>query len=324
VRRVHRVGLAWALALGACDGDGNESASGGDTAMDDDGGDGASSGDPGDGGDDGDAGDGTDAGGDASGDDGGPGGDASLEEVEAACEADCQAQFATECAPANQNELTCELQCASITVQLGDFCLDEYTAWVGCRADGGYDCVMGYPYPRSTCAGEQQAFTACSADLGCKRYCQDAVSAGCGGDSFEGCLDVCLADKAAAAGYCGIYLDSWRLCEAQFGITCADDGPISAPECVYGLGSYADCVADELDDPCAGYCLVADEIACGSDCAADCAARVTDPTCGQSFASLVDCELRHGDFTCSGEVLLGTGICDYETSNYQTCLAGGG
>jgi hypothetical protein len=209
-----------------------------------------------------------------------------------------------------------------VTVQLGDFCLDEYTATVECRAEGGYDCVMDWPYPRSTCALEQQAYATCSADLGCKRYCQDAVAAGCGGESFDGCLDACLADKAAAVGYCGTYLDSWRLCEAQLGVTCGGDGPISPPECASGLGRYGDCIADELDDPCAGYCYVADEIACGSNCATDCAARRADPTCGQSFDSLVDCELRHGDFTCSGEVLLGTGICDYETMNYQTCLTG--
>lgn len=317
MRRVHTFGLIVGLALGlvACEG--------GDDPLGGDGGDTDMAGDGDDGGD-GDGGADGDSGGSGGADGGGPVSDADLDAVEAACEADCEALLGTECAPGNQNVLTCKLSCASVTVQLGNFCLDEYTATVECRAEGGYDCVMGYPYPRSTCVLENSAFSECSTDLGCKRYCDDAVAAGCGGESFAGCLDECLADKAAAPGYCGVYLDSWRLCDAQFGITCGEQGPVATPECIHGLGNYADCIADELDDPCAGLCLVADELACGSGCSSECASQVADPDCGQQFASLVDCQLRHGDYECSDGRLAAVGICDYEQSNYDECLAGTG
>jgi len=32
------------------------------------------------------------------------------------------------------------------------------------------------------------------ADLGCKRFCDEAIDAGCGGASFEACFDACQAE----------------------------------------------------------------------------------------------------------------------------------
>ncbi len=311
--RVLACSFAALVVLGCEEGSG-QTAAGGDTTTD-----------GGDGGDAADETSGSAGGADASGGataGGDGGGDGGLDEVEAACEADCEAQFATECAPANHNVLTCKLTCAATTVQLGDFCLSEYTSLVQCRADGGYDCVNGYPYPRSTCAAEQAVFAECTADLGCKRYCDDAIEAGCGGASFDACLDACVAEKAETPQFCAYYLDALRLCEAQGGIECVDGQPRTAGDCTYQVANVGDCLSDETGDACLGYCFVADAIACGTDCAADCASRLADPTCGQAFASLVDCELRHGDFECLDGRLVGVDICDYDDTNYRTCLEG--
>jgi hypothetical protein len=248
---------------------------------------------------------------------------AGLDEVEAACEADCEAQFATECAPGNQNVLTCKLQCATITVQLGNFCLDEYTAVVQCRADGGYDCVNGFPTPKVTCAAEQVAFSECSVDLGCKRYCDGAIAAGCGGASFDACLDGCLAERAALPERCGLYFDGLPLCEAQAGIECVDGQPATTGDCGYAVANIADCIADETDDLCQGYCYLADGLACGTNCPADCASRLADPTCGQQFDNLVECMLRYGYVECVDGMLTGVQLCDSETAAYDTCMAGG-
>lgn len=272
--------------------------------------------------DDGSTSGGSEEGGSEGGTGAGGGGNPGLDEVEAACEADCEAQFATECPPTNQNVLTCKLNCAVATVQLGDFCLGEYTDVIRCRADGGYDCLNDYPTPRSTCAVENAAYAECTTDLGCKRYCADAVDAGCGGASFDACLDACLAEKAAAPEYCGIYIDQVRLCEAQSGLECVGGQPMTTGDCTYAITNVGDCLFDETEDPCQGYCYVADELACGTDCTTDCASRIADPTCGQAFASLVDCELRHGDFECADGRLIGIDICDHENMQYEMCLAG--
>ena len=257
-------------------------------------------------------------GGSDSGDAGGSGPD--LDAIEAACEADCEAQFATECAPVNQNVLTCKLSCAVATVQLGEFCLGEYRDVVQCRADGGYDCAYEYPTPRSTCATEQVAYTECLGDLGCKRWCADAVAGGCGGASVEGCIDTCLAHKDGMPEYCGVYLDGYRLCEAQLGIECVGGVPTTSGDCGHAAARVGECINDEVDDVCLGYCWVADEIGCGGGCMADCSSRLSDATCGERFASLVDCELRHGDFVCTDGRLTGIDICDYENTEYEACL----
>ncbi len=218
----------------------------------------------------------------------------------------------------------CKLQCASITVQLDDFCLGEYTSVIQCRANGGYDCINGYPTPRSTCALENTTYAECSADLGCKRNCADAIEGGCEGAGFDGCFDACIADKAELPGYCGNYYDSLLLCESQLGLVCEPANSMSVGNCIYQAANIGDCIADESDDLCAGYCFVAEHLACGGgDCMADCAARLADPTCGNAYSSLVDCELRHGDFECVDGEFAGVDICDSDNAQYEMCLGGG-
>jgi len=312
----------WGCEGGSSGGDGGTDADDSEQLTDgDEGGDGGTGGPGGM-----DAGDGADGGSDGNPGGGGGGGGAnpSLDAVEAACEADCEAQFATECPPVSQNVLVCKLQCASITVQLDDFCLGEYTSLVECRASGGYDCINGYPTPRSTCALDSMAYSECTIDLGCKRNCADAIEDGCEGASFDGCFDACVAEKAALPGYCGTYFDSLLLCESQLGIVCETPDPVSAASCTYQASNIGDCIADETDDLCEGYCFVTEHIGCGggSDCIADCNARLADTTCGSAYSQLVDCELRHGDFQCIDGELAGVDICDSDNSQYEMCVNG--
>ncbi len=247
---------------------------------------------------------------------------ADLDRVEDACEADCEAQFSTECAPTNTNVLVCKLNCAVATVNLDNFCLDEYVATVQCRADGGYDCVNEFPTPRSTCAAEQQTYGECTADLGCKRRCVDGIEEGCISDDFDTCASGCIADKEMLPDFCGIYLDQFALCQAQLGTVCSPGNSTEQDLCTRSLADAGDCIVDDGGDLCAGFCFVAEQLECPSNCMADCESRVADMTCGESFERLAECQLRHGDFVCTDGRLAGIDICDGEEADYQACLAG--
>ena len=246
-----------------------------------------------------------------------------LDAVEAACEDDCDAQFATDCPPPNQNSLTCKLNCAVATNQLDGFCLSEYTSLVQCRADGGYDCVNDYPTPKATCAAENQTYGECTVDLGCKRLCQDQVDEGCAGGSWEACFDDCVAYKASLPEFCGLYHDGYSLCLSQLGIACEPGTADEEALCQSSLANVGDCIADETDDQCAGYCYIADNLECGGgNCEADCASRLADPTCGEQWRQLIDCELLHGDFMCGDDRLVGVEICDGNEAQYVACMGG--
>ena len=249
-------------------------------------------------------------------------GTSGLDDVEDACEADCEAQYETECVPPNQNELTCKLGCANVTVQLDGFCFDEYAQWVHCRADGGYDCVNGYPTPRSTCALESQAFTECTADLGCKRVCSDSIDAGCEDGPFDACVDTCVGEKGRLPGYCGIYVESFLQCQASLDLVCGAKPTMPYGNCDYHAARVGDCIYDENGDACEALCYVANAISCGTDCMNDCQARLDDVTCGAQYAELVDCELLHGDLACTDGQIVGIDVCESDYTAYQTCMAG--
>lgn len=323
--------LLTALAVGCSGGpgDGSEGSSDTETAgSDESGGSGAADGVAGEtGGSAGGSGsgEGTEGGGDGSGSgagDSGGGDDSGLDAVEAACEADCEAQFATQCTHPNQNELTCKYGCASVTVQLDGFCLDEYAQLIQCRADGGYDCVNDYPTPRSTCALEQQAFSECTSDLGCKRICRDSIEAGCEDAPLDTCVASCVADKAALPGYCGLYVDSLLMCQASLELICGAQATDPYGNCDYQAASIGDCIYDETGDACEALCYIADALSCGTDCASDCETRLADPTCGTQYAELIDCELLHGDLACSDGQIVGIDICESDYAAYQACTGG--
>ena len=245
-----------------------------------------------------------------------------LDVIEGHCEADCAAQYALDCAPANSNALVCETSCVAATAQVGDFCLVEYAALVECRAAGGYECLQEYPYPRATCAGEQLAFSECTVDIGCKRYCARSIEEGCTDAALDDCIVVCLEEKSALPDDCERYYDGVPYCEATTTATTCVDGKLTTPEvCSYSVMSVAECLTEESTDLCEGFCWAADRLNCGGDdCAADCAAKSADETCGAAYVDMLDCAMFFGDAACVDGTFSGNGICDSEAQTYATCL----
>lgn len=245
-----------------------------------------------------------------------------LEEVSTACEADCVAIHATECAPTNVNQPTCELQCVVQTNTLGEFCLSEYAALVNCRAGGGYACVSDFPVAEANCPSEQSAFSMCTIDLGCKRYCATARDAGCGGASLDTCIEECLAGRDDFPMNCNYRYDGLRQCQGTTPSECADGSLTTSAQCSYQVVSLAECISDESMDLCAGWCYAADTLGCPiTDCTTACPAMMMmDATCGMEFADMVDCGMFFSDVACMEDQLVGTSICDTETTAYLTCL----
>jgi len=247
-----------------------------------------------------------------------------LDQIGEACKAECDAQYALDCAPASGNTLTCQLGCASQTSQLGDFCLAEYRDYIQCQADGGYDCVNSSPYPRSTCALQQQAFSQCVQHIGCKRYCAKVADLGCDDAPFDTCLDACIAGDDALPGSCVYSTETIATCQATSSTKCDGKGLDVPASCNYAVLSVAECVSDDSSNLCDGWCYAANHLGCGgTDCAADCAANKTATTCSSEWNSLLDCALFFDDAACSGDRLIGNGICDNEQQAYDDCSAAG-
>lgn len=247
-----------------------------------------------------------------------------LDQIEDECEKDCDAQYALECAPANGNTLTCQLSCAAQTAQLGDFCLAEYRDYVACRAEGGYECVQTTPYPQATCAGEQLAFSQCAQHIGCKRYCAKTIEQSCTTADLDTCVESCIAEAADLPERCSYYGETLHYCQATSTAECAGEGLTTPAACASTVLHIAECVSDEAEDLCAGWCWAADRLGCGGDdCAADCADKQADETCGAAWTDLIDCGLFFGDAGCDVEDFNANGICDSEVSTYRTCVEGG-
>jgi hypothetical protein len=274
----------------------------------------------------------------SSGGSGGSGGNAGasttnelLDEIGAACKTDCDAQFALDCAPQNTNTLTCQLSCAASTAQLGDFCLEEYRDYVLCRGNGGYDCVQSTPYPRSTCAVEQLAYSQCTQHIGCKRYCEKTHDLGCNDTAFDDCLSTCTSEMlpmpsspTSSSNTCAYQLETIAYCQATSATKCSGDALEMPAACASSVLNVAGCINDNSKDMCDGWCWAANRLGCGgTDCAGDCATKTADTTCGSKWNDLLDCVLFFGDAECSTDGLIGNGICDSEMSAYKTCMSGG-
>ena len=253
-----------------------------------------------------------------------------LDRIEDACEVDCDAQFALECAPANQNTLTCRANCAAQTVQLGDFCLIQYADFVECRGAGGYDCITSgsttYPAPRATCAAQQSALTMCMQNLGCKRSCDKSVDEGCTSMSLDECIEACIAEGATLPENCSYTWDSIAACKLQADAACVD-GELETPmTCAPNVMRVAECIYDDATEPdmCEAWCWAADTLACGgTDCMAECANRLADATCGMAWTEVMDCGLLFGDAGCADGYLAANSICDSEMTTYTMCVEGG-
>lgn len=248
-----------------------------------------------------------------------------LDEIGAACKEDCDQQFALDCAPQSSNTLTCQLSCASTTTQLGDFCLAEYRDFVQCRADGGYDCVSGNPYQRSTCAAQQVAFSECTQHLGCKRFCEKTAELGCNDTPFDTCVADCTSEGSTLSSTCAYQTEAIASCQATYAKACDGDALEVPASCTSSVLNVADCLNGGSTGYCPGWCWASDKLGCGpGDCASDCAARTTDASCGSTWTSLLDCVLFFGDGMCSadGLTISGNGVCDSEQSQYATCVMG--
>jgi hypothetical protein len=250
-----------------------------------------------------------------------------LDAIGEACKADCDAQFESDCAPANSNRLTCQLSCASSTTQLGDFCLAEYRDYVTCRGEGGYDCITSgtttYPYQRSTCALEQQAFSLCTQHLGCKRYCKQVLDLGCNDTPLEDCIDACTAEDTSLPSGCIYRTENIASCQATSGAVCEDDHLSTPAACATQVLSVAECISDDSDDLCDGWCWAADRLGCGAkDCTDDCASKKAPAMCGSEWDSLLDCVLFFDEGGCESDRLVGNSICASEQTAYDSCVKG--
>lgn len=267
-----------------------------------------------------------------SGDDGeGGSGAGSSSGLISACEDYCSAALAQPC---GENQLTveqCQSQCGFLPTQLKGICETENAAAFECLAEAGFTCT-GYdtdgdevedtftPVANATCLEEQQAYATCETTAGCKRFCITAEDAGCG----EGCLERCESKRAeveAASATCGIYYSSYVSCGSSAGITCDGGTPRPNDFCIDSAFNVGDCVNPDATDDCPAYCFGAEEIGCMPGCDAECASRLADATCGQAWASLLDCVTFFGDATCENDVVMPTadGICSSEREAYLAC-----
>lgn len=312
--------LSSSLLLTACGDDDKAPNTGGDDEAGGDDDDGQNDDDD----DDGDDDDDNDDDGDNDDDDDAPDGDdddAIWDGIEQACEDDCEAQFALDCAPPNSNELTCKLQCASTTAYLGDFCLGEYEDLVRCRADGGYACINDYPQPLATCVVQSGAYYECTTDLGCKRHCATSVDSGCV-DDFGDCFDACVAYQESLADSCQYRFNSLAHCEGVYGDMCSGDELVTPESCQYTVLDIAECMWDEGRDVCESWCWGAQKMGCGDACETQCRTNAEHATCGAAFVEMIDCAFLYGDAVCQDGELIANDSCDYDTMAWQSCLAG--
>jgi hypothetical protein len=220
----------------------------------------------------------------------------------------------------------CETTCVAQTAQLGDFCLREYADYVACQADGGYACLQNTPYPNSTCAVQQLAFSQCAQHIGCKRECATSRALGCTQATQDDCVEACITNATGLPdAICTVYSEQISYCRAtQQNPTCNGEQLLTPANCATWVLEVGSCIQEETSSYCDGWCWAANSLGCGGeDCAADCAAKVEDMTCGMAFQEMMDCGLFFGDAACTADMgLMANSICDSETQTYQTCLSG--
>lgn len=244
------------------------------------------------------------------------------ESLREACMDLCDAQYTVECAPAGSSIEICDLQCVASVSTQRDFCIEEYTARTRCLADGGFECVNGYPVARSTCAGETVAYTECVQELPCKMYCAELVESGCADDELD-CREECIAASADDDLSCQIRQDSYIACMGQLGLTCEDGTVIPHQSCIRQMFDAADCRND--GDTCSTWCEGAEQLGCGMpDCLAECQELSMDPSCGSDYDRMVECGIRYGYVGCTDDGLVTDPdniLCDSDIERYSQCLA---
>ena len=237
-----------------------------------------------------------------------------------ACEDYCEASSTANCGGLTLTQ--CQAGCSLFPEQLGGFCIAEYTDTFECASQGTFTCQEETPIPNNTaCASAAQALVACMDGLECKRFCAEAIAAGCGGGTEQHCLNTCEADLERYDDIGGCDSDYERVleCWSDGGVTCDGDRPDSQG-CEDDILRMGECLQYDVGGICAGYCWAADHLGCGDGCQADCDTKVADSTCGFDYEQLLACHLRSGA-TCSGDTLSSAEFCDYEQERYDTCMA---
>ncbi|MBK8943228.1 MAG: hypothetical protein IPM79_37935 [Polyangiaceae bacterium] len=237
--------------------------------------------------------------------------EAAADDLEAACEAWCQEAFSLPCNDTGLSVDQCLSSCPYLETQLDGYCVGEYASALQCLADGGYECQNDFPTPLDLCIDQQTALQECQADAACQKFCDQSA---CGAD----CVDSCNADRDAL-GTCSYAYDFLLTCYADQGAGCAAGTP-SPTGCEEEIMEVGDCVGSFNDDPCSGWCFAAERLGCGEGCAADCAEKIGDPTCGFQYESVIDCGLLYEAASCSGGELVPTD-CSYELEQYDMCLS---
>lgn len=253
---------------------------------------------------------------------GGAGGTGQVEvtALEASCNAEIAAMYATPCPSTQLTENQALAQCLVQALSLADDCGQEIVDYNNCFADGGYTCsAAGTPTPNSTCVAEVTALQTCQAKAPCKAYCAEAKEAGCGAAD---CEQACLARQAQLV-HCENYYGGLVSCWAG-SLTCSGGKPVNTG-CEESIGSVGWCIATfaggTAAGDCEGYCWAAETLGCGAGCAADCAAKINDATCGYQYRNILRCavDLQELNLTCAGGVPTPGTACDNDISNYQAC-----
>lgn len=252
----------------------------------------------------------------ACGDDSSDGGSGDFEQN---CKDYCAAAFSIDCGMQQLTVEQCQAQCGFLELQLEGQCVDEYSATFRCAADGGFECVNGNAVPKSACISESTALSQCLDALPCKKYCAEAVPAGCG-SSTASCETECQAERDALnESFCDFEYDDLLECWGDIGVTCSAGKPTPAG-CDTNVLEVANCIS--FDGTCEGWCWAADLYGCGDGCADSCATKLADTSCGSYYSSYLSCAMSfEQNVACSGGELTPTG-CDSERTQYENCLAG--
>jgi hypothetical protein len=251
---------------------------------------------------------------------GGSSGDSS--DLVAACQKYCTAQAAPMCKKGLAEE-TCKSQCAAAPSALGGVCLAENTAALECVSGLTFTCLMDFPVPMATgCFAEAQALSTCQQSAPCQSFCKAAVAAGCGGASESACEDACKTEVDKQT-MCSFELRDVKTCEGQQTLTCRSGTPVTTL-CNSQKQQLASCLS--FDDPCAGFCYLADDAGCAGGtmgaCIMACQTQMGSvAACQFDDQSYLRCTTEHS-VTCSGTMPT-VPECTTEKQSYDMCVKNG-
>ncbi|MFO0549870.1 MAG: hypothetical protein U0271_15865 [Polyangiaceae bacterium] len=235
------------------------------------------------------------------------------------CKDFCAGAYSLQCGMQQITVEQCQAQCGFLELQLDGQCVDEYSATFRCAADGGFECVNDNVVPKSACISESTALSQCLETMPCKKYCAEAVPAGCG-SSTSTCESECQTERDILnESLCDFEYDDLLQCWTDNGVTCVAGAP-SPAGCDSEALQVANCLS--FDAMCDGWCWAADLYGCGDGCAASCAAKIGDASCGSYYSSYLSCAMSFEQtVACTGGELAPT-ACESERTQYESCVSG--